>query len=144
MSQLTRNALKVKRIERPKKKKITPLTHKRVAQSLSGKAQPYLPHVTPRVPRSVHAKFHAVWTKTKSDLNYKLDICIAFQSQNKCSDIVNDILVMFSIMNIARKFRGKAQIFNRERCQCERILLRNCQDGVDREFDRYDGGQLIH
>ena len=29
-----------------------------------GKAQPHLPHVTCRVPRSVHAKFHADWTKT--------------------------------------------------------------------------------
>ena len=27
-------------------------------------AQLYLPHVTPRVPRNVHAKFHADWTKT--------------------------------------------------------------------------------
>ena len=35
-----------------------------VAQSPSGEAQPYLPHVTRRVPRSVHAKFHADWTKT--------------------------------------------------------------------------------
>ena len=30
----------------------------------SGKAQPYLPHVTCRVLRSVHAKFHVDWTKT--------------------------------------------------------------------------------
>ena len=36
----------------------------RVAQSASGEAQPYLPHVTRRVPKSVHAKFHADWTKT--------------------------------------------------------------------------------
>ena len=35
-----------------------------VAQSLSGEAQPYLPHVPHRVQRSVHAKFHADWTKT--------------------------------------------------------------------------------
>ena len=35
-----------------------------VAQSPSSKAQFYLPHVTCRVPRSVHAKFHADWTKT--------------------------------------------------------------------------------
>ena len=34
------------------------------AQSMSGKAQPYLPNVDPRVPRSVHAKFHADWSKT--------------------------------------------------------------------------------
>ena len=34
------------------------------SQSASGEAQPYLPHVTPRVPRSVHAKFHADWSKT--------------------------------------------------------------------------------
>ena len=47
-------------------KLLTHLTHyaKRVAQSLSTEAQPYLPHVTPRVPRSFHAKFHADWTKT--------------------------------------------------------------------------------
>ena len=36
----------------------------RVAQSLSGEAQCYLPQVTPRVSRSVHAKFHADRTKT--------------------------------------------------------------------------------
>ena len=30
-----------------------------VALIPSGEAQPYLPHDTPRVPRSVHAKFHA-------------------------------------------------------------------------------------
>ena len=36
----------------------------RVAQSASGEAQPYLPHVTRRVPRSVHAKFH--WDRTKT------------------------------------------------------------------------------
>ena len=30
----------------------------------SGVAQPYLPHVTPRVSSSVHAKFHADLTKT--------------------------------------------------------------------------------
>ena len=35
-----------------------------VAQSRSGEAQPYLPHVTCRVPRSVYAKFHVDWTKT--------------------------------------------------------------------------------
>ena len=35
-----------------------------VAQSPIVEAQPYLPHVTPRVPRSFHAKFHADWTKT--------------------------------------------------------------------------------
>ena len=35
-----------------------------LAQILSGEAQPYLPHITRRVPRSVHAKFHADWTKT--------------------------------------------------------------------------------
>ena len=32
--------------------------------SPSGEVQPCLPHVTPRVPRSVHAKFYADWTKT--------------------------------------------------------------------------------
>ena len=35
-----------------------------VVQSPSGDAQPYLPHVTHRVPRSVHAKFLADRTKT--------------------------------------------------------------------------------
>ena len=35
-----------------------------VAQKPSGEAQPNLPHVTRRVPRNVHAKFHADWTKT--------------------------------------------------------------------------------
>ena len=64
VSQLAQNALK--RIEM-QKKKLYPSDSKRVfcyARSLSGEAQPYLPHVTPRVPRSVHAKFHANWTKT--------------------------------------------------------------------------------
>ena len=45
----------------------TPLTDyapSGVAQSSSGEAQPYLPHVTRRVQSSVHAKFHADWTKT--------------------------------------------------------------------------------
>ena len=55
VSQLTRIALK--RVEM--QKKITPLT-----QNASSKAQPYLPHVTPRVLRSDHAKFHANWSKT--------------------------------------------------------------------------------
>ena len=35
-----------------------------IVQSPSNKAQLYLPQVTPRVPRSVHAKFHADQTKT--------------------------------------------------------------------------------
>ena len=35
-----------------------------IAQIPSGEAQLYLPHVTRRVSRSVHAKFHADWTKT--------------------------------------------------------------------------------
>ena len=64
VSQLTRNSLK--RIEM-QKNFFTPLTDyalSRVAQSASGEAQPYLPHVTRRVPRSVNAKFHADWTKT--------------------------------------------------------------------------------
>ena len=34
-------------------------------QSLSGEAQPYLPHVTRSVPKSVHAKFHADWSKAR-------------------------------------------------------------------------------
>ena len=33
-------------------------------RSAKSEAQPYLPHFTRRVPRSVHAKFHADWTKT--------------------------------------------------------------------------------
>ena len=55
VSQLTWNALNP--IE-----KFTPNSNLWFA---SGKAQPYLPHVTPRVPRSVHAKFHADWSKTE-------------------------------------------------------------------------------
>ena len=55
----------MKRIEM--QKKIYPfdrLRALRVAQSSSGEAQPFLPHVTRRrVLRSVHAKFHADWTK---------------------------------------------------------------------------------
>ena len=43
-------------------KNITLLT--RNAQSASSKAQPYLPHVNPRVPRNVPSKFHADWSKT--------------------------------------------------------------------------------
>ena len=35
-----------------------------VAQNPSNEVKPYLPHVTRRVLRSVHAKFHADWTKT--------------------------------------------------------------------------------
>ena len=64
MSQSTRNALK--RIEM-QKKIVYPfdrLRASRVAQSASGEAQPYLPHVTRRVPRSAHAKFHANQSKT--------------------------------------------------------------------------------
>ena len=63
VSQSNRNALK--RIE--KQIKICPfypLRASRVAQSPSVEVQPYLPHVTSRVPRSVHAKFHADWTRT--------------------------------------------------------------------------------
>ena len=63
MSQSTQNALK--RIEMQKKiYSFDPLRALRITQSLSGEAQPYLPHVTPRVLRNVHAKFHADWTKT--------------------------------------------------------------------------------
>ena len=43
---------------------MTDYTPSGVAQSPSGEAQLYLPHVTRRVPRSVHAKFYADWTKT--------------------------------------------------------------------------------
>ena len=39
-------------------------------QSASGEAQLYLPKVTPRVPRSVHAKFHADWQFEDKDLLY--------------------------------------------------------------------------
>ena len=64
VSQSTRNTLK--RIEMQKKTfyPFDRLRALRVAQSASGEAQPYLPHVTRRVPRSDHAKFHADWTKT--------------------------------------------------------------------------------
>ena len=40
-----------------------PLHASRIAQSPIVKTQLYLPHVTRRVPRSVHAKIHADWTK---------------------------------------------------------------------------------
>ena len=61
MSQSTGNALK--RIEMKKKiYPFNPLRASRIAQSQSGEAQ--LPQDTPRVPRSVHAKFHADRTKT--------------------------------------------------------------------------------
>ena len=77
MPQSTRNA--PKRIEMQKKKKkkqnkkkkqkrkpqkLTSLTDLHFAQSLSGAVQPYLPHVTPRVQRSIHTKFHADQSKT--------------------------------------------------------------------------------
>ena len=45
-------------------KKLPIWLYMRVAQSASNEAQPYLPHVTSRVPRSVHAKFHDNWSKT--------------------------------------------------------------------------------
>ena len=44
-----------------------------VAQSPSSEAQPYLPHVSRRVPRSVHAKFHADWTKTVGAIEIQTD-----------------------------------------------------------------------
>ena len=50
-----------------KKNLFTPMTDyalSSVAQILSGEAQPYLPHVTRRVPRSAHAKFQVDRTKT--------------------------------------------------------------------------------
>ena len=64
VSQSTRNALK--RIEMQKKFFIpmTDYAPSGVAQSPSSEAQPYLPHVTRRVPRSVHANFHADRSKT--------------------------------------------------------------------------------
>ena len=71
MSQSTQNALK--RIEM-QKKIFTPLTD--YAQSASGEAQPYLPHVTRMVPRSVHAKFHADWTKTVGAIGIHTDRAI--------------------------------------------------------------------
>ena len=46
-----------------KKKPFDILRSSRIALSQSGEAQPYLLHVNPRVPRSVHAKFPADWTK---------------------------------------------------------------------------------
>ena len=56
----------IERTHRNKKKKKTfgliRALHK--GQSASGEAQLYLPDVTPRVPRGVHAKFHADWSKT--------------------------------------------------------------------------------
>ena len=64
VSQSTRNTLK--RIEMQKKNfyPFHRLRASRVAQRASGEAQPYLHHVTRWVQRSVHAKFHADWTKT--------------------------------------------------------------------------------
>ena len=43
---------------------MTDYTTSSVTQSLSSEAQLYLPHVNRRVPRSVHAKFHADRNKT--------------------------------------------------------------------------------
>ena len=63
MSQSTRNILKPIEMQ----KKIYPIELLRassIAQSLNSEAQPYLPHVTPRIARSVHAKFHADRNKT--------------------------------------------------------------------------------
>ena len=51
-------------VKKQKKNPFDLLCALRVAQSPSGEAQPYLPNVTPRVLRSVHAKFHVNWTKT--------------------------------------------------------------------------------
>ena len=67
VSQSTWNALK--RIEIQKKIFFYPFDSKcalRVGQSARIEAQPYLclPHVSHRVPRSVHSKFHADWSKT--------------------------------------------------------------------------------
>ena len=65
VSQSTRNALK--RIEMPKKNFFYPYDRIRVKRRSTiseRKALIYLPHFTRRVPRSVHAKFHADWTKT--------------------------------------------------------------------------------
>ena len=64
MSQSTRNALKRIEMQNKENYPFDRLRASRVAQSASGVAQPYLPHVTRRVPRSVHAKFHADRTKT--------------------------------------------------------------------------------
>ena len=62
VSQSTQNSLK--RIEIQKKfTSMTDYAPSGVVQNPSGEAQPYLPHVTRGVPMSVHAKFHADWTK---------------------------------------------------------------------------------
>ena len=63
-SQSTRNALKRIVVQRTS---FTPLNrYSGVAQGANGDTQAYPPHVTPRVPRSVHVKFHANWPKNVS------------------------------------------------------------------------------
>ena len=71
-SERRKNANKKKKKKKKNKIKIvSPLTH--YAQSASVEAQPYLPHVTRRVPRSVHAKFHDVLTKIVGDRRIHTD-----------------------------------------------------------------------
>ena len=57
------DAMSLSGFQKPVKIMITsivrPFVSLHVAQSPSGEAQLYLPNITPRVPRSVHAKFHA-------------------------------------------------------------------------------------
>ena len=57
VSQSTQNGLKRVKMQKKNFYAFDRLRASRVAQSAIGEAQPYLPHVTRRVPRSVHAKF---------------------------------------------------------------------------------------
>ena len=62
----------------------------RILQSLKGEAQPYLPHVTPRVKRtSVHAKFHADWTKTDGARGIQTDGQTDRQSDKQTNNLVS-------------------------------------------------------
>ena len=60
-SQSTRNALKPIEMQKKNCYPFDQIRASRLAQCASGKLQPYLPHVTSRVPRSVHAKFPKLW-----------------------------------------------------------------------------------
>ena len=73
----------VKRIEM-QKNCFTPMTDyapSSVAQTLSGEAQPYLPYDTPRVPRSVHAKFYYDRIKTMGARGHMTDYALSGVAQ---------------------------------------------------------------
>ena len=74
-----------------------------VAQNPSGEAQPYLPHVIRRVPRSVHAKFHADWTKTVGARGIQTDRQIYFNyidTHRKCETKINRKYVLWLLRNL--------------------------------------------